>query len=122
MGNGGYEIGLHAKKIGFAANGAGDEVSTENQENDHDREAEQNEALLEIYRKLRPGDPPTLDTATQLFQGMFFDARKYDFSRVGRMKFNIKLFDKADETSLDKRTLTEDDFINTIRYLLKLKF
>src|SRR5437588_5311025 len=65
----------------------------------------QNEALIEIYRKLRPGDPPTLDTATQLFQGMFFDPRKYDFSRVGRMKFNIKLHDKADATSLDKRTL-----------------
>ena len=57
----------------------------------------QNDALLEIYRKLRPGDPPTLDTATQLFQGMFFDPRKYDFSRVGRMKFNIKLYDKIDE-------------------------
>src|SRR5438067_12310911 len=42
------------------------------------------EALIEIYRKLRPGDPPTLDTATSLFHGMFFDARKYDFSRVGR--------------------------------------
>src|SRR6185437_8773346 len=42
------------------------------------------EALIEIYRKLRPGDPPTLDTATALFQGMFFDSRKYDFSRVGR--------------------------------------
>jgi DNA-directed RNA polymerase subunit beta len=81
----------------------------------------QNEALLEIYRKLRPGDPPTLDTATQLFQGMFFDPRKYDFSRVGRMKFNIKLFDKADATSLDQRTLTADDFIGTIRYLLKLR-
>ncbi len=65
----------------------------------------QNEALIEIYRKLRPGDPPTLDTATQLFQGMFFDPRKYDFSRVGRMKFNIKLFDRADATKLDKRTL-----------------
>ena len=64
----------------------------------------QNEGLIEIYRKLRPGDPPTLDTATQLFQGMFFDPRKYDFSRVGRMKFNIKLHDKADATSLDKRT------------------
>ncbi len=60
---------------------------------------QQNDALLEIYRKLRPGDPPTVDTATQLFQGMFFDARKYDFSRVGRMKFNIKLHDKADATS-----------------------
>ena len=50
------------------------------------------EALIEIYRKLRPGDPPTLDTATALFHGMFFDPRKYDFSRVGRLKFNIKLF------------------------------
>ena len=49
------------------------------------------EALIEIYRKLRPGDPPTLETATALFEGMFFDPRKYDFSRVGRLKFNIKL-------------------------------
>ncbi len=81
----------------------------------------QNDALLEIYRKLRPGDPPTLDTATQLFQGMFFDPRKYDFSRVGRMKFNIKLHDKADETSLDKRTLDQKDFNDTISYLLKLR-
>jgi DNA-directed RNA polymerase subunit beta len=81
----------------------------------------QNEALIEIYRKLRPGDPPTLDTATQLFQGMFFDPRKYDFSRVGRMKFNIKLFDKSDATSLDKRTLDAEDFKATIKYLLKLR-
>ena len=49
------------------------------------------EALIEIYRKLRPGDPPTLDTAVALFQGMFLDPRKYDFSRVGRLKSNIKL-------------------------------
>jgi DNA-directed RNA polymerase subunit beta len=81
----------------------------------------QNDALLEIYRKLRPGDPPTLDTATQLFQGMFFDARKYDFSRVGRMKFNIKLYDRADATPLDKRTLDHKDFIDTIMYLLRLR-
>ena len=81
----------------------------------------QNEALLEIYRKLRPGDPPTLDTATQLFQGMFFDPRKYDFSRVGRMKFNIKLFDRADATPLDKRTLDQKDFQDTILYLLRLR-
>src|SRR5437764_739627 len=79
------------------------------------------EALIEIYRKLRPGDPPTLDTATALFHGMFFDARKYDFSRVGRLKFNIKLFDKADASSLDDRTLEPDDFYATIRYLLKLR-
>jgi DNA-directed RNA polymerase subunit beta len=79
------------------------------------------DGLIEIYRKLRPGDPPTVDTATQLFQGMFFDHRKYDFSRVGRMKFNIKLFDRADATKLDNRTLTPDDFIATIRYLMKLR-
>ncbi|MGA2130727.1 MAG: DNA-directed RNA polymerase subunit beta [Bryobacteraceae bacterium] len=103
----------------------------------------QNEALIEIYRKLRPGDPPTLDTATQLFQGMFFDARKYDFSRVGRMKFNIKLHDNAEwappewlreqeektkkdpaykkQSPLDRRTLGQEDFKDTIKYLLKLR-
>lgn len=81
----------------------------------------QNEALLEIYRKLRPGDPPTLDTATQLFQGMFFDPRKYDLSRVGRMKFNIKIYDRADYTDPDKRTLDRQDFVDVIRYLLKLR-
>ncbi|HTC95534.1 MAG TPA: DNA-directed RNA polymerase subunit beta [Terriglobales bacterium] len=79
------------------------------------------EALIEIYRKLRPGDPPTLDTATALFHGMFFDPRKYDFSRVGRLKFNIKLFEKADASSLDNRTLEPEDFYGTIRYLLKLR-
>jgi len=52
---------------------------------------------------------------------MFFDARKYDFSRVGRMKFNIKLYDKADSTPLDRRTLDHKDFIDTIQYLLKLR-
>src|SRR5216110_1330385 len=79
------------------------------------------EALIEIYRKLRPGDPPTLDTATALFHGMFFDPWKYDFSKVGRLKFNIKLFENSDATSLDKRTLDLDDFYATIEYLLKLR-
>jgi DNA-directed RNA polymerase subunit beta len=79
------------------------------------------EALIEIYRKLRPGDPPTLDTATALFEGMFFDQRKYDFSRVGRLKFNIKLYEDQSYTALDRRTLTPDDFYSTIRYLLKLR-
>ena len=79
------------------------------------------EALIEIYRKLRPGDPPTLDTATALFQGMFFDPRKYDFSRVGRLKFNIKLYENQNATNLDSRTLEPDDFYATIRYLLKLR-
>ena len=79
------------------------------------------EALIEIYRKLRPGDPPTLDTASALFEGMFFDPRKYDFSRVGRLKFNIKLYENQDPSGLDKRTLTPEDFYGTIRYLLKLR-
>ncbi len=76
------------------------------------------EALIEIYRKLRPGDPPTLETATALFNGMFFDPRKYDFSKVGRLKFNIKL---GLETSLGTRTLDPTDFVAAIRYLLKLR-
>jgi DNA-directed RNA polymerase subunit beta len=79
------------------------------------------EALIEIYRKLRPGDPPTLDTATALFHSMFFDPRKYDFSRVGRLKFNIKLYEKNDATDLEKRTLDPEDFYATIRYALKLR-
>ena len=76
------------------------------------------EALIEIYRKLRPGDPPTLDTAQALFYGMFFDPRKYDFSRVGRLKFNIKL---EKETPLDRRTLDMADFCGVLQYLLKLR-
>src|SRR6202451_1654278 len=87
------------------------------------------DALIEIYRKLRPGDPPTVDTATQLFDGMFFDARKYDFSRVGRMKFSIKIYDapespvrkKADGSKYDVRILHPNDFRDTIAYLLKLR-
>src|SRR2546426_3208917 len=76
------------------------------------------EALIEIYRKLRPGDPPTLETATNLFEGMFFDPRKYDFSRVGRLKFNIKL---DLNSPLEKRTLEPEDFYAVISYLLKLR-
>jgi DNA-directed RNA polymerase subunit beta len=76
------------------------------------------EALIEIYRKLRPGDPPTLETATALFEGMFFDPRKYDFSKVGRLKFNIKL-DLT--TPLEKRILEPADFYAVITYLLKLR-
>jgi len=76
------------------------------------------EALIEIYRKLRPGDPPTLETATNLFRGMFFDPRKYDFSRVGRLKFNIKM---GLDTPLDNRTLESPDFVSAIKYLFKLR-
>ncbi len=77
----------------------------------------QQDALIEIYRKQRPGDPPTLETATALFEGMFYDPRKYDFSKVGRLKFNIKL---GLNTPLELRTLTPDDFYAVIRYALRL--
>ena len=49
------------------------------------------EALLEIYRKLRPGEPPTVDSAESLLNGLFFDPRRYDLSAVGRYKFNKKM-------------------------------
>jgi DNA-directed RNA polymerase subunit beta len=77
-----------------------------------------NEAILEIYRRLRPGDPPTYESAKNLFEGMFFDHKKYDFSRVGRFKFNIKL--EAD-SSEDTRTLTPADIFRVVAYLLRLK-
>ena len=79
------------------------------------------QALLAIYRNLRPGDPPTRETATKLFNDMFFDARKYDFSRVGRMKFNIKLHGEEEATPLDRRVLDASDFYATISYLFKLR-
>jgi DNA-directed RNA polymerase subunit beta len=75
------------------------------------------EALIEIYRRMRPGDPPTLESARSLFYGMFFDAKRYDFSRVGRFKFNIKL---DSEVPVDQKTLSADDFFRVIEYLVRL--
>ena len=76
------------------------------------------EALIEIYRRLRPGDPPTLDSSRALFKGLFFNPQKYDFSRVGRLKLNTKL---GLDTSLDERVLQPQDFYEVIRYLLTLR-
>ena len=76
------------------------------------------EALIEIYRRMRPGDPPTLESARSLFYGMFFDAKRYDFSRVGRFKFNIKL---DSEVPVEQKTLSADDFFRVIGYLLQLQ-
>ncbi|MBL8150222.1 MAG: DNA-directed RNA polymerase subunit beta, partial [Blastocatellia bacterium] len=78
------------------------------------------DALLEIYRKMRPGDPPTIGTAWNLFYGMFFDDRKFDFSRVGRLKFNIKM-GHEERGRLNEQILTPKDFFDVIRYVLKLK-
>src|SRR6188768_3934748 len=65
------------------------------------------EALIEIYRRLRPGDPPTLDSSRSLFENMFFNPQKYDFSRVGRLKLNTKL---GLNTPLDEKILHPQDF------------
>jgi DNA-directed RNA polymerase subunit beta len=76
------------------------------------------EALIEIYRRMRPGDPPTLESARSLFYGMFFDAKRYDFSRVGRFKFNIKL---DSDVPVEQKTLSAEDFHAVIGYLLRLQ-
>ncbi len=76
------------------------------------------EALIEIYRRLRPGDPPTLDSSRSLFENMFFNPQKYDFSRVGRLKLNTKL---GLNTPLDEKILHPQDFYEVIGYLLKLR-
>src|SRR5437868_1431020 len=78
------------------------------------------DAILEIYRKMRPGDLPTILTAWNLFRGMFFDDRKFDFSRVGRLKANIKL-GKPERDRLDQQTLSTRDFVDVITYVLKVR-
>ncbi|MBZ0272016.1 DNA-directed RNA polymerase subunit beta [bacterium] len=76
------------------------------------------EAMIEIYKRLRPGDPPTVDTATALFQNLFFNADRYDLSRVGRVKMNHKL---GLDVSMEQQTLSRDDILSVVFYLLNLK-
>ena len=76
------------------------------------------EAVLEIYKRLRPGDPPTLETAYNLFNNLFFNPERYDLSKVGRLKLNHKF--KLDEP-LDNTVLTKRDIIEVVRYLLALR-
>ena len=67
-----------------------------------DKVSTQEEAHLEIYKKLRPGEPPTLAAAKDLFKGLFFDPKRYDLSPVGRLKLNIRL---GIEVPLETRVL-----------------
>jgi len=76
------------------------------------------EALVEIYRKLRPGDPPTVESARALFRGMFMDPRRYDLARVGRFMINKKL---QIDAPLGNRTLRSEDIVAVIRHLLMVK-
>src|SRR5262245_331429 len=83
-----------------------------------DKIASPEEAILEIYRRLRPGDPPTPETATAFFNNLFFNPERYDLSRVGRLKLNHKL--KLD-VPLDQGTLRREDILEVVRYLIELR-
>jgi DNA-directed RNA polymerase subunit beta len=76
------------------------------------------EALIEIYRRMRPGDPPTLDSSRNLFEGMFLNPQKYDFSRVGRLKLNTKL---GLSSPLSEKILHPEDIHAVIAFLLRLR-
>lgn len=76
------------------------------------------EALIEIYRRLRPGDPPTPETSRNFFNDLFFNSARYDLSKVGRLKLNHKL---GYNTPLSVTILNPEDIIGVVRYLLELK-
>ena len=76
------------------------------------------EAMIEIYRRLRPGDPPTLETAEHFIKNLFFNKERYDLSEVGRLKLNHKFLLRE---SLNNRLLTKNDILEVIRYLIELR-
>ncbi|MDZ4384110.1 MAG: DNA-directed RNA polymerase subunit beta, partial [Nitrospirota bacterium] len=75
-------------------------------------------AIIEIYKRLRPGESPTIDTARIMFDNLFFNPRRYDLAPVGRLKLNKKL---SVDVPLSQRTLTSQDIVETIKYLVNLK-
>jgi len=77
----------------------------------------QDDALLDIYRKLRPGEPPTREAAQTLLQNYYFNPKRYDLAKVGRYKINKKL---GTHEAFDQQTLTIDDIVATIRYIVQL--
>ncbi|MEX2286206.1 MAG: DNA-directed RNA polymerase subunit beta, partial [Planctomycetaceae bacterium] len=83
-----------------------------------DGTASHEEALLRIYQRLRPGNPPQLEKATDLFREKFFDVNRYRLGRVGRFRINRKFDQDIPDTEM---TLRPEDFINAIRYLLRLR-
>jgi DNA-directed RNA polymerase subunit beta len=82
------------------------------------------DSIMEIYRRLRPGDPPTLETAKTLFHNLFFNPERYDLSKVGRLKLNYKFYRDVPEEqrpALDTAVLTPQDILETVRHLIELK-
>jgi DNA-directed RNA polymerase subunit beta len=86
-----------------------------------DKNSNRDEALMDIYRVMRPGEPPTLETAEALFRGLFFDPERYDLSAVGRVKMNMRLGFSMEEVPDTVRTLRKQDIIATLRVLMDLK-
>ena len=86
-----------------------------------DKNTNRDEALVDIYRVMRPGEPPTLETAEALFQGLFFDAERYDLSTVGRVKMNARLNLSMDDVPDSIRHLRKDDILRIIKVLVELK-
>lgn len=83
-----------------------------------DKNTNQNQALLEIYRIIRPGEPPTLESARALFDSLFFDLERYDLSSVGRVKMNMRLDIKISD---DVQVLTREDIIELLKVLHNLR-
>ena len=86
-----------------------------------DKVANKEEALVEIYKRLRPGEPPTLEASTAFFQRLFFDPETYDLSEVGRIKINHKFGISMEECPPSYRTLTNKDILSTVKTLIDLK-
>ncbi len=109
------------RALGYSSNGQilelfdNDERIRMTLERDHTET--EGEALVEIYKRLRPGDPPTVENARTLLNSLFFDPKRYDFAKVGRYKVNKKLGLDIDPT---KKVITHEDIIETVRYLLNL--
>ncbi|BCA56719.1 RNA polymerase, beta subunit [Nitrospira sp. KM1] len=83
-----------------------------------ERTGSKEEAMVEIYRRLRPGETPSVETARALFDNLFLNSKRYDLSPVGRLKLNKKL---GLDLQLEQRTLTSQDIVEVIRYLVNLK-
>ncbi len=86
-----------------------------------DKNSCREEALLDIYRVMRPGEPPTLETAEQLFKSLFFDLERYDLSSVGRVKMNVALDIPFEEAPDTLRTLRADDILRIVKRLVELR-
>ncbi len=86
-----------------------------------DKNSNRDDALIDIYRVMRPGEPPTPETAEALFRGLFFDPDRYDLSAVGRVKMNMRLGFHADSAPDTLRTLRKEDLLHTVKTLCELK-